>query len=205
MLKEAEKTLAAAIGAAQKRVHAALLDNLNTRGALDVLGELIRDVNKYLAEHQAGQGEAQSGEAALCCCRTAQQQGRVQTVLHCVGATVGVTFQPVHMAAQQHRDTARKQRDTESAMVRHSRLQGTEDKQTPICSYGTACSPVWPSTAPLHRGLGLLAAGWRGPVSAAAVRLESPGLQAISSTVLCPARPCLPCTAAQCTSPLLPP
>ena len=100
-LKEAEKTLAAAIGAAQKRVHAALLDNLNTRGALDVLGELIRDVNKYLAEHQAGQGEAQSGEAALCCCRTAQQQGRGQTILHCGRATVGVTLQLVHMAAQQ--------------------------------------------------------------------------------------------------------
>ena len=76
--------MAAAIGTAQKRVHAALLDNLNTRGALDVLGELIRDVNKYLAEHKAGPGGAQPGEAALCCCcSTAWQQGRVQTTLHC--------------------------------------------------------------------------------------------------------------------------
>eukprot|EP00891_Asterochloris_glomerata_P005537 jgi/Astpho2/5537/e_gw1.00079.20.1_t len=59
--EEAEKALAAAVGTAQKRVHAALLDNLNTRGALDVLGELIRDVNKYLAEHKAGPGGAQPG------------------------------------------------------------------------------------------------------------------------------------------------
>ncbi len=82
-LQEAEKALAAAVGTAQKRVHAALLDNLNTRGALDVLGELIRDVNKYLAEHKAGPGGAQPGEAVLCCCRTAWQQWCAQTILHC--------------------------------------------------------------------------------------------------------------------------
>ena len=141
-LKEAEKTLAAAIGAAQKRVHAVLLDNLNTRGALDVLGELIRDVNKYLAEHKAGPGGAQPGEAALCCCTSAWRQGCVQTILHCWRAAVGVSPLPADLAAQEQRDTEQKHPDVEGAMARHIRRQGIIYVQTSSCSYRTSSSAV---------------------------------------------------------------
>ena len=93
-----------------------------------------------------------------------------------------------------------KNRDTESAMVRHSQLQGTEETAT-VRQPAHLCGPP----PPLFSGSGLLAAGWCGPVSAAAVHRKSPGLQAISSTVLCPARPSLSHTAARCTSLSLPP
>lgn len=54
-----EATLARQIQAAQGRVHEALLDNLNTKAALDALLDLVKDTNKYLADRQGNcQGAA---------------------------------------------------------------------------------------------------------------------------------------------------
>ena len=47
-----EADLAKRIHAAQQRVHEALLDNLNSKAALDALLDLIKDTNKYLADRQ---------------------------------------------------------------------------------------------------------------------------------------------------------
>lgn len=47
-----ERSLAKHIQHAQQRVHEALLDNLNSKAALDALLDLIKDTNKYLADRQ---------------------------------------------------------------------------------------------------------------------------------------------------------
>lgn len=47
-----EADLAKRIQAAQQRVHEALLDNLNSKAALDALLDLVKDTNKYLADRQ---------------------------------------------------------------------------------------------------------------------------------------------------------
>ena len=47
-----EADLAKRIHAAQQRVHEALLDNLNSKAALDALLDLVKDTNKYLADRQ---------------------------------------------------------------------------------------------------------------------------------------------------------
>ncbi|KAL3152254.1 hypothetical protein ABBQ32_001333 [Trebouxia sp. C0010 RCD-2024] len=47
-----EAALAKRIQAAQQRVHEALLDNLNSKAALDALLDLVKDTNKYLADRQ---------------------------------------------------------------------------------------------------------------------------------------------------------
>lgn len=45
------------LAAAQQRVQEALLDNINTRGALDALLELVKSVNVYLAKKDSTPGE----------------------------------------------------------------------------------------------------------------------------------------------------
>lgn len=47
-----EAELAKRIQAAQQRVHDSLLDNLNSKAALDALLDLVKDTNKYLADRQ---------------------------------------------------------------------------------------------------------------------------------------------------------
>ncbi|DBA81679.1 TPA: hypothetical protein ACH3X1_007426 [Trebouxia sp. C0004] len=47
-----ERGLAKNIQQAQQRVHEALLDNLNSKAALDALLDLVKDTNKYLADRQ---------------------------------------------------------------------------------------------------------------------------------------------------------
>ena len=47
-----ERQLAKHIQQAQQRVHEALLDNLNSRAALEVLLDLVKDTNKYLKDRQ---------------------------------------------------------------------------------------------------------------------------------------------------------
>ena len=47
-----EASLSKQIQAAQQRVHEALLDNLNSKAALDALLDLVKDTNKYLKERQ---------------------------------------------------------------------------------------------------------------------------------------------------------
>ncbi len=48
-----ERGLAKNIQQAQQRVHEALLDNLNSKAALDALLDLVKDTNKYLADRQS--------------------------------------------------------------------------------------------------------------------------------------------------------
>lgn len=55
-----ELTLAAALQTAQKSVDSCLLDNINTSGALDALGELIKATNIYLAKQQTDGRSCQS-------------------------------------------------------------------------------------------------------------------------------------------------
>lgn len=57
-----EAALAKNIQAAQQRVHESLLDDLNSKAALDCLLDLIKDTNKYLAERQ---GNAQGQHTHL--------------------------------------------------------------------------------------------------------------------------------------------
>ena len=59
-----EASLARQTQAAQVRVHEALLDNLNTKAALDALLDLVKDTNKYLAERQ-GNSQGAACQAAL--------------------------------------------------------------------------------------------------------------------------------------------
>lgn len=47
-----EAELGKHIQAAQQRVHESLLDNLNSKAALDALLDLVKDTNKYLADRQ---------------------------------------------------------------------------------------------------------------------------------------------------------
>ena len=47
-----EADLGKRIQAAQQRVHESLLDNLNSKAALDALLDLVKDTNKYLADRQ---------------------------------------------------------------------------------------------------------------------------------------------------------
>ena len=53
--QDEEKALQADFEAAQARVHAALCDNINTRAALDVLADLVRSTNVYLAARPGGE------------------------------------------------------------------------------------------------------------------------------------------------------
>ncbi|KAK9817180.1 hypothetical protein WJX72_010713 [[Myrmecia] bisecta] len=58
--QEEERELNARIGETQGRVHVSLLDNLNTREALDALCQLIKEANKYMTKRQ---GDAAGGTA----------------------------------------------------------------------------------------------------------------------------------------------
>ena len=61
-----EASLSRQIQAAQQRVHEALLDNLNSKAALDALLDLVKDTNKYLKERQGNsQGEQQPVQVIL--------------------------------------------------------------------------------------------------------------------------------------------
>ena len=59
-----EADLAKHIQSAQRRVHEALLDNLNSKAALDSLLDLVKDTNKYLADRQ-GSAQGQHPQHAL--------------------------------------------------------------------------------------------------------------------------------------------
>ena len=60
-----EAELAKRIQAAQQRVHDSLLDNLNSKAALDALLDLVKDTNKYLADRQHhAQGRSTLSRAA---------------------------------------------------------------------------------------------------------------------------------------------
>lgn len=48
-----ERSLAKQIQQAQQRVHEALLDNLNSKAALDALLDLVKDTNKYLSDRRS--------------------------------------------------------------------------------------------------------------------------------------------------------
>ncbi len=57
-LPQAEEVqLSGEVAAVQRRVHEALCDNVNTRAAMDALGDLIKAVNVYLAKKDAAPGE----------------------------------------------------------------------------------------------------------------------------------------------------
>jgi len=67
-----ERGLAKNIQQAQQRVHEALLDNLNSKAALDALLDLVKDTNKYLADRQ---GNTQGRYIKLVqLCASARQQ-----------------------------------------------------------------------------------------------------------------------------------
>jgi cysteinyl-tRNA synthetase len=51
-----EAALQAALAAAQAEAHARLLDSIDTRGAMDALGDIVKAVNLYLAPRQEGKG-----------------------------------------------------------------------------------------------------------------------------------------------------
>jgi cysteinyl-tRNA synthetase len=57
-LQEDELALSAAVQEAQVKVHEALIDNINTVGALDALSGLIKATNVYLAGKQAAAAAA---------------------------------------------------------------------------------------------------------------------------------------------------
>ena len=64
-----ERGLAKNIQQAQQRVHEALLDNLNSKAALDALLDLVKDTNKYLADRQGnpqGQYSNQCSSVHFC-------------------------------------------------------------------------------------------------------------------------------------------
>ena len=56
-----ERSLAKQIQQAQQRVHEALLDNLNSKAALDALLDLVKDTNKYLLDRRGNAQGEQSG------------------------------------------------------------------------------------------------------------------------------------------------
>lgn len=53
-----------AIGEAQVRVHEALLDNINTQGALDALAALVKATNQYLSRKEAQRQQQQQQEGS---------------------------------------------------------------------------------------------------------------------------------------------
>ena len=57
-----ERSLAKQIQQAQQRVHEALLDNLNSKAALDALLDLVKDTNKYLSDRRSNA----QGEQSVC-------------------------------------------------------------------------------------------------------------------------------------------
>lgn len=52
-MQDEEDALQIVLSDCQKSVHESLCDNINTRGAMDALGELIKTVNVYLSKKEA--------------------------------------------------------------------------------------------------------------------------------------------------------
>ncbi len=60
VLQDPERTLSQQIQDAQLKAHQSLLDNLNTKGALLALFDLMKGVNEYIAHREKGGGVATS-------------------------------------------------------------------------------------------------------------------------------------------------
>ena len=86
-----EADLAKRIQAAQQRVHESLLDNLNSKAALDALLELVKDTNKYLADRQGNTQGLLILTSSTCkpCC---SHRSYTNLVKQCAVALLSVTL-----------------------------------------------------------------------------------------------------------------
>ena len=65
LAQAAEEAVLEAIEEARASVHASLLDNLNTGGAIEALLELVSASNKYMKQREAEKAASSSGAALL--------------------------------------------------------------------------------------------------------------------------------------------